>query len=71
MGSIDQSWGVTESTACRIIQKIENILSQSRVFSLPGKKSLQESDSSIDVVIDVTETPIERPKKTRGAKLAR
>ena len=63
MGSIGQSWGVTESTDCRIIQKIENILSQSRVFSLPGKKSLQESDSSIDVVIDVTETPIERPKK--------
>ena len=63
---IGQSWGVTESTACRIIRKIENILSQSRVFSLPGKKCLQESDSSIDVVvIDVTETPIERPKKNK------
>jgi hypothetical protein len=61
MGSIGQSWGVTESTACRIIQKIENILSQSRVFSLPGKKSLQESDSSIDVVIDVTETQERTP----------
>lgn len=45
---IGQSWGVTESTACRIIRKIENIVSQSRVFSLPGKKHLQASDSSID-----------------------
>jgi hypothetical protein len=69
--NIGQSWGVTESTACRIIQKIENIVSQSRVFSLPGKKRLQESDSAIDVVvIDVTETPIERPKKNKKTSLA-
>ena len=68
---IGQSWGVTESTACRIIRKIENIISQSRVFTLPGKKYLQESDSSIDVVvIDVTETPIERPKKNKKTFLA-
>jgi hypothetical protein len=68
---IGQSWGVTESTACRIIRKIENIVSQSRVFTLPGKKHLQASDSSIDVVvIDVTETPIERPKKNKNASLA-
>ena len=68
---IGQSWGVTESTACRIIQKIENIISQSRVFSLPGKKRLQESDSAIDVVvIDVTETPIERPEKNKKTFLA-
>jgi hypothetical protein len=68
---IGQSWGVTESTACRIIRKIEDIISQSRVFTLPGKKSLQESKASIDVVvIDVTETPIERPKKNKSASLA-
>ena len=63
---IGQSWGVRESTACRIIRKIENIFSQARVFALPGKKCLQEPNSSIDiVVIDVTESPIERPKKTK------
>jgi hypothetical protein len=68
---IGQSWGVTESTACRIIRKIEKILSQSRVFSLPGKKCLQESNTSLDViVIDVTESPIERPKKNKNASLA-
>jgi hypothetical protein len=64
---IGQSWGVTESTACRIIRKVEKILSQARVFTLPGKKHLYQTDSAIDVVvIDVTETPIERPKKNRG-----
>ena len=63
---IGQTWGVTVSTACRIIRKIEKILSQSRVFTLPGKKCLQESNTSIDaIVIDVTESPIERPKKTQ------
>jgi hypothetical protein len=68
---IGQSWGVTESTACRIIRKIEKILSQSRVFTLPGKKCLQQSDTSIDaIVIDVTESPIERPKKNKNDSLA-
>jgi hypothetical protein len=64
---IGQSWGVTESTACRIIRKIEKILSEARVFTLPGKKYLYQSDSLINtVVIDVTESPIERPKKNKN-----
>jgi hypothetical protein len=64
---IGQSWGVTESTACRIIRKIEKILSEARVFTLPGKKYLYQSDSLINtVVIDVTESPIERPKKHKN-----
>src|SRR4028118_508561 len=68
---IGQSWGVTESTACRIIRKVENSLSQARVFTLPGKKRLYQTDSAINVVvIDVTETPIERPKKNRNTCLA-
>ena len=61
---IGQSWGVTESTACRIIRKIERVLSEARVFTLPGKKYLYQSDYLINtVVIDATESPIERPKK--------
>jgi hypothetical protein len=68
---IGQSRGVTESTACRTIRKIEKILSQSRVFTLPGKKCLQESNTSMDaIVIDVTESPIERPKKNKNDSLA-
>ena len=61
---VGQSWGVNESTAYRIVRNIENALSQSRAFSLPGKKQLQGSESEIKVVVvDVTESPIERPKK--------
>lgn len=67
---IGQSWGVTESTACRIIRKIEKVLSEARVFTLPGKKYLYQSDSSLNtVVIDVTESPIERPKKNKSTSI--
>lgn len=63
---IGQSWGVNESTAYRIIRKIEDTLTKSRTFTLPGKKSLAYSDYQVQVVIvDVTESPIERPKKNK------
>lgn len=63
---IGQSWGVNESTAYRIIRKIEDTLTKSRTFTLPGKKRLTDSDSKLQVVIvDVTESPIERPKKNK------
>jgi Helix-turn-helix of DDE superfamily endonuclease len=62
---IAQSWGVNESTAHRIIRAVEDTLIQSGRFSLPGKKTLHAADTQIEViVIDVTETPSERPQKT-------
>ncbi len=58
------SWGVNESTAYRIVRKVENILSKSGLFNLPGKKALVESNSEIEVVVvDGLEQEIERPKK--------
>lgn len=62
---IAQNWGINESTAYRIIRKVEDILIKSSEFRIPGKKQLLSSESKIEiVVIDVTETPRERPKKT-------
>jgi hypothetical protein len=67
---IGQSWGVNESTAYRIIRKIEDILISSREFSLFGKKKLSYSNYQIEVVVvDVTESPIERPKKNKNNSL--
>lgn len=61
---IAKSWGIHESTVCRIVRKVENILIRSRAFRLPGKRSLQQSADEWKVlVIDATETPVERPKK--------
>lgn len=63
---IGQSWGVNESTAFRIIRKIEDTLTKSRAFTLPGKKKLASSNYQLEVVVvDVTESPIERPKKNK------
>lgn len=61
---ISCDWNVSESTIYRIVIKVENILISSRKFSLPGKKTLAtyEAENSL-VAIDVTENPIERPKK--------
>lgn len=59
---IGLDWGLSESAVCRIVDKIENILIKSRKFSLPGKKELWKMSSQEDlVVIDVMESPIERP----------
>jgi hypothetical protein len=61
---IAQAYGISESAVCRTIQKVEDTLMNSGQFRLPGKKALQPSDTVIEiVVVDVTEQPIERPKK--------
>lgn len=63
---LGSTWGVNESTAYRIIQKIENILIQAPELRLPGKKRLIQDDCQLEtVLIDVSETPIERPKKNK------
>lgn len=61
------SYGMSESSIYRIIKWTEDILITDGTFSLPGRKALLESDTDIEVVIiDATETPIERPKKDKN-----
>ena len=58
------SYGVSEPTASRIVRHVEDCLMQSNLFNLP--KNLPEGEG-IDwnvVIIDATEIPIQRPKKT-------
>lgn len=65
---IATSWGLSESAVCRLIQKVERLLMDSGKFRLPGKKQLYQQAYSWEVVVvDVTETPIERPKKNSEA----
>lgn len=64
---ISQSYGVSESTAYKTIKWVEDTLIKHPDFALPGKKALAKSDIEYEVVlVDVTETPIERPKKNKG-----
>jgi hypothetical protein len=61
---IAHSYGVEETTVHRTICWVEDTLIRSGSFSLPGKKALRTSDVEYSVVlVDATETPIERPKK--------
>lgn len=59
---IAKSYGIAESSAYKNIKWVEDVLIKSKEFSLPGKKALLENNYEI-VLIDATETPIERPKK--------
>lgn len=64
---ISQSYGVSESTAYKTVRWIEDTLIKHPEFALPGRKALLKSDIEYDVVlIDATETPIERPKKSKN-----
>lgn len=63
---IGQSYGVSESSAYKTIRWIEDTLIRSKAFSLPGRKALLKSDVHYEVVlVDASESPIERPKKNR------
>jgi len=64
---VGQSYGMSESNTFKIIRWVENVLIQCGKFNLPGKKAPLKSDMEYEVVVvDVAETPIERPKKNNG-----
>ncbi len=61
------SYGVSESSCYRNVRWIEDVLIKHPDFRLPGRKELLKSDISYEVVLlDATETPIERPKKDKN-----
>ncbi len=61
------SYGVSESSCYRNVRWIEDVLIKHPDFRLPGRKELLKSDISYEVVlVDATETPIERPKKDKN-----
>lgn len=60
------NYGIAESTAHAITVWVEDTLIKSGLFALPGKKVLLEENDLEIVLVDVTESPIERPKKNKG-----
>jgi hypothetical protein len=62
---ISQSYGVSEGYAYKIIRWVEDCLIKNPLFHLPGRKALLKSDVEYEVVlIDASETPVQRPKKS-------
>jgi len=61
---VSQSYGVSESTCYRNCIWVENVLIKSGKFSLLGKKELLKCDVEYEIIlIDASESPIERPYK--------
>jgi hypothetical protein len=68
MEHIGYDWGIKRSRVCQIVKWVENTLIKDGTFHLPGKKVLRDGGGAIEkVVVDVTESPIERPKKNKKA----
>ena len=65
---ISQSYGISESSAYKAVKWVEDTLIKHKDFALPGRKELLKSDIEYEIIlIDATESPIERPKKNKNA----
>ena len=64
---ISMDFSIHESSASRIIRKVEDILIDLGKFELPKKlpSGVDDDINWLVVIVDATETPIERPKKTK------
>lgn len=61
---ISQSYSVSESNAYKTVKWVEDTLIKHPDFALPGRKALLKNDMAYEVVlIDASESSIERPKK--------
>ena len=59
-------YGVSEATASRVVRAVEKVLIKSGKFSLPSKRALYGDEIDLEfVVIDATESPCQRPKKSK------
>lgn len=64
--SIGEIYEVSEANAYKIIKRTEDILIKSKEFRLPSRKEIYEDLDIQVVVVDASESAIERPKKTRN-----
>ena len=64
------SYGLSESNTYYTVRWVEDTLIQANEFKLPGKKALLNTDNILEVIlIDATESPIERPKKNSACSI--
>ena len=60
---VSVNYGVSEGTAYKMIIWTENTLIESKEFSLPKRKKLLDNNEFEVILVDATETPIDRPKR--------
>ena len=59
-------YNIAESNVNRTIKKVENALMKSNRFTLPKRQPLEGGEEFNWVIVDATETQIERPKKSKS-----
>ena len=63
--SLGQSYSISEANCYKICRRIEDILIQAKEFKLPNRKDIYEEPDIEILVVDATESQIQRPKKSR------
>lgn len=68
---LGDDWGIHETTVQRTVERVETALIASEQFRLPGEKALGNSGTVYSIlVVDASEVPCERPKKSSAAGTA-
>ena len=63
--SLGQIYGISEANTYKICRRIEDIIVRSKEFRLPSRKELYETPDIECIVVDASESAIERPKKSK------
>lgn len=64
------SYGISESNCYYTIRFVEDTLIKSGEFNSLGRKALLKSDIEYEVIlVDATESPVERPKKNKNTTI--
>lgn len=67
---IASAYGISEMQCWRIVTRYEKILLESKDFRLPSKRALHDTENILEVVVvDASEHPVERPKKSSGGTI--
>jgi predicted DNA-binding protein YlxM (UPF0122 family) len=66
MAHLAFDFGIAKSTVSDTIRRVEDVLIKDGTFRLQGKKALlSEENAGRKFIVDVTESPVERPVKKR------
>ena len=66
---IAADYGISEAQCWRIVTETEKYILKDSRFHLPGKKVLLSNTEIEVILVDASESPVERPKKTKAELL--
>ena len=64
--SLGQIYGISEGNTYKICKRVEDILVKSKEFKLPNRKEIYKDPDIEVVIVDASESAVERPQKNKG-----